>query len=126
MILTACLVANSTAFAEIINSGVAFRETGLPTGTNWTVICNGTQYSATSSDITILLPPGTYNFSVPEVSGYTAFPKNGTVTAILDPIKLTAIEFSAPIPELSILPLTFGVFIVAVTVGLLVMKELRR
>ena len=75
--------------AQVVNSGVAFQETGLPLGTPWAVVCNGTQYNSTTTYITISVPPGVYNFSVLQVAGYTASPQSGNVTAIIDPIRLT-------------------------------------
>jgi hypothetical protein len=87
-----------SAVTEVTLSGVAFRETGLPNGTLWAVNCNGTQYQSANPDISITLPPGTYTFYVPDISGYTVFPQNGTVTAILDPIKLNDITFSLSSP----------------------------
>jgi hypothetical protein len=87
------------AVAQVNYSGVAFREIGLPNGTLWAVYCNGQHYQTNESVISITLSPGTYNFSVSNISGYNASPQNGTVTAFLDPIKLTDITFSSTIPE---------------------------
>lgn len=92
----------SVTTAQVINSGTAFQEVGLPTGTPWAVMLNGTQYNATENTITISLSPGIYNFSVVPVQGYTADPQSGTVTAYLDPIKITTVTFSSTIPEFTV------------------------
>jgi hypothetical protein len=106
--VTALTVIALPSLAQVMYSGVAFAEAGLPSGTQWSVICNGTSYQTTTSTISISLPVGTYNFSVPDISGYTASPKSGNVAAILDPIKLITISFSPSIPEFNINSVTLG------------------
>lgn len=87
-------------YIEILkNSGAAFRETGLPNCTLWAVNCNGQQYQSNTPYISISLPPGTHTYYVPDISGYTISPQNGTVTPILDQIKLTDITFSPSTQE---------------------------
>ncbi len=102
ILAAALLLFIDSAVAQVTYSGAAFQETGLPNGTLWTVNCNGTHQSTTPY-ITISLSPGTYDFFVPDIPGYTVSPQSGTVTAIIDPIKLTTITFtptgtSAPTP----------------------------
>jgi hypothetical protein len=113
-VVTALTLVALPSLAQVMYSGVAFAEVGLPSGTQWSVICNGTLYQTTTSTISISLSVGTYNFSVPDISGYNASPKSGNVTAILDPIKLTTITFSPSIPEFNINPATLG-FLILVT-----------
>jgi hypothetical protein len=59
---------------------VAFRETGLPTGTSWQVDLNGGNQTATSKLTSILfqLANGTYTFAVSGVLGYDPTPANGS------------------------------------------------
>ncbi len=60
---------------------VTFTESGLPSGTSWSVTLNGTTSSATApGSITFTEANGTYAFSVGAVSGYTASPSSGSVT----------------------------------------------
>ena len=109
-----CLIATfsciSTTSAQIINSSVAFQETGLPPGTIWGVLCNGTMYTSNSTFISITILPGTYNYSISNVSGYTASPQSGNVTAILDPVKLNVITFTSSVPEFVMNPTVMSVF----------------
>ncbi|MCL5782847.1 MAG: hypothetical protein M1476_02930 [Candidatus Thermoplasmatota archaeon] len=58
---------------------VSFVETGLPTGTTWYANITGYPSSGpmTSSSYAIVLPNGTYSYSVSPVSGYTV-KQNGT------------------------------------------------
>jgi hypothetical protein len=108
LLMALIMLISQGSVAEVTNSGVAFRETGLPNGTLWAVNCNGQQYQSTNPDIAITLSPGTYTYYVPDISGYAVLPQNGTVTAILDPIKLTDITFSpispSPTPTASLSP----------------------
>ncbi len=58
---------------------VTFSESGLPSGTSWSVALNGAMKSGTGS-IVFTEPNGTYSFSVGAVSGYTASPTSGSFT----------------------------------------------
>ncbi len=49
---------------------VTFTETGLSSGTNWSVTFNGATHSSTTSTITFTATLGTYTFSVNGVQGY--------------------------------------------------------
>jgi YVTN family beta-propeller protein len=58
---------------------VEFRESGLPSGTTWTVTLNGSNESSSARQITFLEPNGTYPFVVDNVSGYTTSEESGFV-----------------------------------------------
>ena len=51
--------------------GITFTENGLPSGVSWSVTLNGTTKSSSSSNITFLVPNGTYSYSIAPISGYT-------------------------------------------------------
>lgn len=65
-------------------------ETGLPKGTTWSVMMNGTTFSSTTSTISFPETNGTFDYSVPRVlvsissdghtTNYTATPSRGTVS----------------------------------------------
>jgi hypothetical protein len=55
-------------------------ESGLPTGTSWSVTLNGTMEGSTNSTITFAEPNGTYAYVVGAVAGYTASPASGSAT----------------------------------------------
>jgi hypothetical protein len=59
---------------------VTFTESGLPSGTSWSVTLGGVPQSSTTNAITFTEPNGQYQFSVSPVSGYTASPSSGTIT----------------------------------------------
>ncbi len=61
------------------NGSVIFNESGLASGTTWTVTINGNALSSTS-EIIFNLTYGTYSFSVGSISNYRANEYNGTVS----------------------------------------------
>jgi YVTN family beta-propeller protein len=61
----------SIAFAEMTYE-VAFAETGLPTGSNWSIALNGSTRSSLLTNITFVEPNGSYSFSVTGPSCYLA------------------------------------------------------
>lgn len=58
---------------------VTFMETGLATGTSWSVTLNSAAQSSTGSSITFTEVNGTYSYAVGAVPGYTASPSSGTM-----------------------------------------------
>ena len=76
---------------------VTFTESGLPSGTTWSVTLNGTTESSTTDTITFSVPNGTYSYSIGSVSGYTASNLNGSVTVNGNNIPIS-ITFSSTSP----------------------------
>ena len=58
---------------------VTFQETGLPNGTAWSIIWNGSTKTSTGSFLTVEAPNGTYGFEVPPADGMNATPANVSV-----------------------------------------------
>ncbi len=71
-------------FAPLYN--VTFTESGLVTGSSWSVTLGGTPLSSTTSTIVFAEPNGSYPFSVTGPSGYFASPSSGTVTVAGAPV----------------------------------------
>jgi hypothetical protein len=59
---------------------VTFSENGLPVGSNWSVILNGTRRGSTDLTISFSEKNGTYPVSVPSVDGLGPSPANGTIS----------------------------------------------
>jgi hypothetical protein len=57
-----------------------FTESGLPTGTEWSVTLGGTPHSSSTSTITFTLSNGTYAYSVGAVTGYVSSAPGPSVT----------------------------------------------
>jgi outer membrane protein assembly factor BamB len=57
---------------------LTFTESGLPTGTNWTVKVGGVPHSSTGTTVTVDLVNGTYPFSLVTLNGYTETPRAGS------------------------------------------------
>ena len=84
-------------FAQLFQ--VTFTESGLPSGTSWSVDLNGTTQSATGATITFHVTNGTYSFTVPTVGSYRPTMASGTVpvagSTVSQPITFV---FTAPTP----------------------------
>ena len=82
--------------ASVPEYAVTFTESGLVTGTSWSVDLAGTTYSSTSTAVTFTEPNGTYSFELGSVPGFTASPPSGSVkvsgAAVTTAITFTAIE----------------------------------
>jgi hypothetical protein len=78
---------------------VTFQETGLPAGTGWSISFNGTSLTSTGASITTHAVNGSYPYTVPAVTGYTASPSSGTATvdgaAVSYPIAFSAVPPSS-------------------------------
>lgn len=61
---------------------VTFTESGLPTGTSWSVTFNGTTKSSTSAAIAFNEANGTYTFTTGAVPSYSATPGSGPLTVV--------------------------------------------
>ncbi len=59
---------------------VTFTESGLPSGTSWSVTLAGTSQSSTTTTIVFTVTDGSYSYTVGSVTGYSASPSSGTVT----------------------------------------------
>jgi hypothetical protein len=66
-------------------------ESGLPTGTAWSVTVGGTTESPTSSSQTFSLANGTYAYSVANVSGYTVTPASGSIVLSGGSVSVTVV-----------------------------------
>jgi YVTN family beta-propeller protein len=86
-------VSQPIAFA-VTTYTVTFAETGLASGTSWTVTLGGAQHNSTTSSVTFTEPNGTYAFVVGPVASYSASPRSGMVG-------VSAAPFNQPISFVS-------------------------
>jgi len=69
---------------------VTFKETGLASGTSWSLTTEGVERSSTTTQITLLSPDGSYPFTVAPVTGYSVpSPKSFTVSGANLTVSLT-------------------------------------
>ncbi|MGA8536301.1 MAG: phosphate ABC transporter substrate-binding protein PstS [Thermoplasmata archaeon] len=73
---------------------LAFSETGLASGTNWSVTIGTTTRNSTNSSITFRETNGTYSYQVGAVTGYTVSPSSGPLTLAGTPIQ-TGLVFTS-------------------------------
>ena len=65
---------------------VTFTETGLPSGTNWSVTLSGSPRYSTNSTLSGQLPNGTYDFFFGTSAAYTPSPRSMNVTIAGSPV----------------------------------------
>ncbi len=63
----------------LLTNTLVFKESGLASGTTWSVNVSGKTYTSTSSSISIQLPDGVYYYNISQVSGFTVIPENGSI-----------------------------------------------
>ncbi|MGA8276555.1 MAG: YncE family protein [Thermoplasmata archaeon] len=73
---------------------ITFTETGLLSGTSWSVTLAGSLLPSSTTTIATTDPNGSYSFSVTSVAGYTATPVSGTVV-ITGAAQTVSITFAA-------------------------------
>ena len=96
------LYENTEETASFIQTefAVTFSESGLPSGTEWSVVFNSTQKTSENNRILFDVGSGTYDYSV-SASGYVATPSSGSVK--INSNQTIAIDFSiAPPPEYNV------------------------
>ncbi len=74
---------------------VTFTESGLSSGTNWSVTFNGVTHSSTTNTITFSAPMGSWGYTVNGVSGYQLQSgPTGTVTMTGSPVTIAVVYTS--------------------------------
>jgi hypothetical protein len=68
---------------------VTFAETGLPSGTNWSVLVRNVTIASTTQNITFHEANGTSGYAVGNVSGYRAHPPAGSVNVTGAAVRVT-------------------------------------
>ena len=85
-------VAVNIKFSELQFS-LQFNETGLPTGSQWSVSLNGTTESSTSNNISFLVLPGTYTYLIIPPPGYTTTQLSGEVRVVDPPLYVNTVFY---------------------------------
>ena len=85
---------------------VRFNETGLPSGTQWSITVGGTAESTVRATLAVSLSPGTYDYDVGFVQGYLVSPANGTV--VVSSVNRTVNISYVPFGTGPTAPLTFS------------------
>ena len=74
------ILESAGTFASVTTYTLTFTETGLASGTSWSVNVGGNVFSSTTSTISINVPANTYSYSVTPPSGYTVANGSGSTT----------------------------------------------
>jgi len=77
-----------------------FTESGLASGTNWSVLVGSTEYSSSGSYLAINELNGTYSYSVLGIPGYSVTPLSGSITVngenVSVPVSFTQVSATGP------------------------------
>ena len=89
LVVTAGAVVEPTlTFAELTYS-VTFKESGLPSGTVWSVTLNGNTQVGPGASLAFVEPNGTYAYSLGTVTGYIPGHSSGSITVTGAAVKST-------------------------------------
>jgi hypothetical protein len=95
---------NVTVQGQAVGQSISFafyrltlHETGLPQGTSWSALVNGSLLSGTTANLTEGLPPGTYGFGVTAIAGWTATPSVGSIVVGPGLSGLAEVTFVGPV-----------------------------
>ena len=96
-------VSNSVSFSTVLYAAT-FTETGLPSGTSWSVTLNGTTQTSTTSSITFSEINGTYAYTVSTTDKtYSTIQYSGTITvnggAVPVSVPFTEVNYTATFAE---------------------------
>ena len=89
-------------FTQVLYN-VTFHETGLESGTAWSVTFAGLLATSTTANLTFTFPNGTYDYNVTAVTNFSASPTPGTVTVngAQQTVPITFSSTSSPPPLMS-------------------------
>ncbi len=92
-VVVAVAFTNTTPPSTGPNYTARFEETGLATGTNWSVDLNGRTNSSTTSFVAFVVPNGSYPYTV-TATGYSSTPHTGTLVvngsaSVASPVLIT-------------------------------------
>ncbi len=102
-----------TVSVSLSSITLTFEETGLASGTTWTVNVNGHNYSSNTSTISVSVVAGSNTFTVAKVSGYQSSVSNGTLN--VNGNATVSVVFSSPPSS----PSSTGTIIAAAAASLL-------
>ena len=85
---------NDVSFSPVVTYPTSFVESGLPAGSNWSLLLDGNTYSSTSRHLNISLPMGSYGYSVFALTNYIPVPSTGTLVVTGSGVAQANISFT--------------------------------
>ncbi len=80
MTVSGSQVSEAISFSEVLGYEVTFSQTGLRSGTSWSVTLGVSTISSTQSSITFTETNGSYAYKISNVTGYEVTPLSGVIT----------------------------------------------
>ena len=121
-------VSQSISFSEVTYS-VTFTETGLPSGTSWSVTLNNVTETSTNSTITFHEPYGTYSYSISLPPGYRTTSSTGSVITSQSSLNIPVSVSSITPPSSSnsyLIYVMIAVVVIAAVIGTVVAMGRRK
>jgi len=124
---TVSIISTSPQVTKIYT--VTFTESGLPSGTSWSVTLNNVTETSTNSTITFHEPYGTYSYSISLPSGYKTSSSTGSIQtsqpSLIIPI---AVSSTAPPPSPTnyLIYIIIAVVVIAAAIGAIVAMGRRK
>ncbi|HSV50295.1 MAG TPA: hypothetical protein VLH35_08250, partial [Candidatus Acidoferrales bacterium] len=98
LLIISCLIISNSQLTRAIStstSTVTFIETGLASGTRWSVVLNGATVSSTTNSVVFTnIADGTYSYSMASPGGYIAANSAGSVTVSGSDITVSALFYA--------------------------------
>jgi len=110
----------SVSFGSVPTYSVTFTESGLPSGTQWSVTLNGITKYSTGENIAFTLINGTYTYNVNVPSGYIVENGSGEINAWNSGSKIIIKAIQTPNNSINIIPIvvtTIMVIIIGVSIN---------
>jgi hypothetical protein len=96
-------IAEPTAIYTQVTYAITFSETGLPSGTSWSVVLDGTNQSSTGTSLTFDEPNGTFPYLLGHLPGYGPSPSVGTIVVrgagVTVPIQFSSTTYTVTFSE---------------------------
>jgi len=94
---------NLTVTFKLLTYNITFTESGLPSGTSWSVTLNGTTLSSKTNTIAFSLPNGTYSYTIGNISGYNISKSSGSLTIsgknVTQSVTFSSVPSTTPPPK---------------------------
>ena len=113
----------TVAFHPVLYT-VKFTESGLPSGTQWSVTMNGNSVSSSNQTAAFAVTNGSYSYSVSSVNGYSLNRASGTVNVSGSGVTLSMTYTANPAPpSIPIYYVIAGILVLAVIAGIILTRR---
>jgi len=120
---------NISVSFHLVTYEITFTESGLPSGTSWSITLNNVTETSTNSTITFHEPYGTYSYSISLPSGYRTATSTGSITTTQSSLNIPVpVSSTAPpqAPTNYLLYIIIAIVVIAAVIGVVVAMGRRK